>query len=126
MLLGQPLWAANKLTGNVDFNFNTMQNRNCAIYTGEYCWVDQKYGFMKNVISKFKVIVSTQDLIAHDDYIAQLKHDAIVIFFHSKGPASASPKRLKMALEKVKALGFKVKYFVNESAMKRYLNRIEA
>lgn len=111
-----------------------------------YLWLDQKYKIVKNaLLESARVIVTDTDLLGHDDYIANIHKDCLVIFVFQgpdkklRGPQhllhnignkafggnGASEKRIKTALEKIKQAGIKTKFFKSEKTFLNYLKRLE-
>jgi len=93
-------------------------------------WVDAKFSLIKNCLSRFDVVVTDQDLIAHEDYIERLAPDTIIIFYFTgvgskffKHRLGANENRLKKAQAKLKALGFKTRFFVSEKAVNNFLHK---
>lgn len=96
-----------------------------------FAWRDSDWGIARKVLHAYPAIVTDNDLIAHDDYIAELQRrtgpQVVVLVFRGIGGgwAGASKKRLRAAEAKLKAAGIRVRYCASEVSMHRLLERLE-
>ena len=99
-------------------------DRSCNVlnFTG-YVWTDVKYGLGKTLIKQYDYIATDSDLIAHDDYISELKPYATIFVIAAGTPISASKGRLKKAIEKLKANNLKVKYFASSESFDKFITK---
>jgi hypothetical protein len=78
------------------------------VIDGGYDWIDNKYGFIKLLISRGQIleIDTNSDLISRDDYLyaigigVEKSYSFKVNFIVGTGKACASQKRIDMAREK--------------------------
>lgn len=127
MKLGQPIYSKTSDGSSIKIHYDPSEHILDTValnFTG-WTWVDTNYGIAKRQIPHYKIIVTDNDIIAHEDYMRQLNQDHIVVFISRSGKAldqaSASAKRLQAARKKLKDAGFKTRYFVSEDALNRFL-----
>jgi len=100
-------------------SFNSALNWTCG------SWVDVQYGIVRSVLKRHSVILTTTDLIAHDDYLANLdKTQTIVLVYGGYLGSTPSKRRLLKAQEKLKAAGIKTRYFASLETATRYIARL--
>ena len=134
MKLGKQVYSAptnGSKTIQIQYNGDEARNGFALNFTG-YAYLDRKYFLVQQILSQgmHKVVVTNQDLIGCDDYIALLPNGITVVFVHegkSKftnsafGTCGASKLRLRAAQAKLKTAGIKTKFFASEQTCLKYL-----
>jgi hypothetical protein len=122
------IYSWQKDTGLMSIEYKSAKTKGALEYIG-VGWVDHKYGLLKSIGRNHDVIVTDQDLIAHDDYIEALQDRRPTIVFLNRehgvgnkfkqqsGVGGANYKRLKAAMNKLQESGFRVLYFKNRAPM---------
>jgi hypothetical protein len=93
-------------------------------------WVDTRYDLIKKQIPAYEVLLTQTDLIAHDDYVEQLATwHMVVLYFDGVSQLGASKGRLKSAMARLKADGYKCRYFASretaEAFVRKYTTKIK-
>jgi hypothetical protein len=101
-------------------DYNTKDSDKALNFTGP-TWVDVKLGLVRARIGHHKVILTDNDLVAHDDYIDKLTNQIVVLAFDDK----ASKLRLKRAYTKLRDAGIKVRYFASIETANTYIERLK-
>lgn len=125
MRLSTPVYSWNK-SGRLVINHVSTPNNLVALNWLGGGWVDTRYELVKNLLKSYSVIVTDQDLIAHDDYIQRLHANQTkytIVFVHNTDRICASKKRLRTAEAKLKAAGFKTKFFISKESLDRWLSK---
>ena len=91
-------------------------------------WLDSKYQIVRNSLLKtYDIVVTDTDIIAHDDYIEKLTPSHQILFVYTGivkdtiGHIGASKKRIRRAIEKLKASGIKCRYFASKESLEKYM-----
>lgn len=116
MNITKQLYTAND-DGGLAINYDFNSSGQALNLTG-FIWVDSKYGFIKKIIGKHMYLITDTDLLSHEDYIDCLTKNHTVIFISKPGR-----KRIKRAIELLKSADIKTKYFVNQDALVRYIEK---
>jgi len=128
----------------IQVSFNPDTRFSHALNFTGFAYVDCKYGLVKNILNESvcNVVVSDNDLIGRDDYIAVLSKNTTVVLVYQKmteahsmldrisnvafGGCGASKKRLQNTKARLKNAGIKVKLFTSEQTCLNYLKGIRS
>ncbi len=121
MQLTKPVYTWNEGGTGLTIQYNSECCEQALNFTGP-TWVDHRLGLVKALLRTHPVVVTDNDLVAHDDYIEVLKERQPLVVLVFNGQASIL--RLHRAEAKLRDAGIKVRYFASLRTMTNFVAKL--